>query len=232
MQTVLPASKRGHANFGWLDSHHSFSFGQYYNPERMGFRCLRVINEDRIVGGSGFPSHPHQDMEIITYVIEGALIHKDTMGNSTQINPCELQRMSAGTGIRHSEFNASQEQKAHFLQIWIEPEKRGVSPSYEQKSFLCDFQTKSLVLVASPDGEDGSLTLNQNAYIHLGKFKSGEERRIGLEPGRHAWVQVIEGSVQVNGAILSASDGMAISDEIEVLIDSKTESEFLVFDLP
>jgi hypothetical protein len=231
MQTVLPSSHRGHANFGWLDSHHTFSFGEYYNPHRMGFRALRVINEDRIAGGSGFPTHSHRDMEIISYVVEGALAHQDTMGHTTVLRPGEVQKMSAGTGVSHSEFNALPDQDTHFLQIWILPDRQGYAPSYEQKSFIEDFKTKDLVLVASPDGEDGSLTLHQDIYMHIGRFRNGEERRIGIKPSRHAWIQLIKGEVTVNGIQLSTSDGFAVSGEPQLHIQSFSDSEFIIFDL-
>lgn len=232
MQTVLQSSERGHVQSGWLDSHHTFSFGEYYNPHRLGFRCLRAINEDRISGGKGFPLNSHQNMEILTYVVEGALAHEDTLGNATVIRPGEIQRICAGKGVRHSEFNAQADSHTHYLQIWIDPDKSGYEPEYQQKSFVEDFETKDLVLVASPDGEDGSLTLHQNAYVHAGRFRSGEERRMHIDEGRYAWVQVIKGRLTVNGISLKDCDGLAVSEEPEIHIHSLTDSEFLVFDLP
>jgi hypothetical protein len=231
MMKLLKANERGIADFGWLDSRHTFSFGEYYNPNRMGFRALRVINEDRIHGGSGFPTHPHRDMEIISYVMEGALEHRDTLGNATVIRPGEVQKMSAGTGIRHSEFNASTNETAHFLQIWILPDKEGHQPNYGQKSFTKDFESKNWVLVASPDGQDGSIELHQDARMYVGKFKQGETQKVELAQDRHAWIQVVKGDLKVNGTEAASSDGIAISGEKSLTIESTSNSEFILFDL-
>ncbi|MEZ0392317.1 MAG: pirin family protein [Pseudobdellovibrionaceae bacterium] len=231
MTNLLPSTERGHVNFGWLNSHHSFSFGDYYNPERMGFRSLRVINEDRIEGGTGFPTHPHRDMEIISYVIKGALEHQDSMGNKTRILPGEVQRMSAGTGIRHSEYNASPEEEAHFLQIWILPDKQGYEPSYGQKSFAEELEKNSMVMVVSPSGEKGSISIHQDVRLWISRMKKGQKETLVLLPGRHNWIQMVKGQITVNGQDLKTSDGLALSGEKDLSFQASEDSEFLVFDL-
>lgn len=231
MMSVLHSSQRGHENFGWLDSHHSFSFGEYFDPEKLGFRDLKAINDDRIAGGNGFPPHSHANIEIITYVIRGALQHKDTLGNSTIVREGELQILSAGTGVRQSEANALVDQDTHIIQFWINPRKKNHKPHYIHKSFSEEFETKSLVLVASPDGEDGSLLIHQDVWMHVGELRTGEERRVGLKKGRHAWVQVIRGDMTINGTKLSECDGFAVSNETELHIKSTQDSDFILLDM-
>ncbi len=231
MMTIRPGNERGHAQHGWLDSHHTFSFADYYDPAHMGFRALRVINEDRVDPGEGFPPHPHRDMEIVSYVLEGALEHKDSMGTGSVIRPGDVQRMSAGTGVRHSEYNASKTELVHFLQIWIVPDARGIRPSYEQKRFPAEEKQGRLRVVASPDGRDGSVTLNADAVLHAGIFAKGESAELPLRDGRRAWIHVARGSVRVNGRDLSAGDGAAIEDERTVRIEGIDSGEVLVFDL-
>lgn len=232
MITRRPAEERGHANHGWLDSYHSFSFANYYDPNHMGFRNLRVINEDRVQSGQGFGTHPHNDMEIVTYVLAGALQHRDSMGNGSVIRPGEIQRMSAGTGITHSEFNASNMELVHFLQIWLIPAERGIAPSYEQKQFADLGEASGLRLVASPDGRDGSLVIHADAALYLGRFERDEQGELPLSPGRHAWVQVTRGRARINGSDLQAGDGAALSDESSVRVQGIDGGEVLVFDLP
>jgi redox-sensitive bicupin YhaK (pirin superfamily) len=233
MITIRPAQERGHFNHGWLDTYHSFSFDQYYEPAHMGFRALRVINEDRVGPGSGFGMHPHRDMEIITYVLEGALAHKDSMGNGSAIRPGEVQRMSAGTGVLHSEFNHSPDKAVHLLQIWILPERHGLEPSYEQKTFVAEEKRNRLRLVAAPDARDGAVRIHQDADLYAALLDENATVRHALRPGRHAWVQVARGAVMVNGKRLNAGDGAAISDEREVATTGTSggESEVLLFDL-
>jgi quercetin 2,3-dioxygenase len=231
MIQVRPAGERGHANHGWLDSHHTFSFAEYYDPEHMGFRALRVINEDRVAPAKGFGTHPHRDMEIISYVLEGALQHRDSIGTGSVIKPGDVQRMSAGTGVRHSEFNASQSEPVHFLQIWIVPKEPGIAPSYEQKTFTDADKQGRLCTVATPDGRGGSVTLHADAVLHAGRFDHGEAATVAIAPGRHAWVQIARGEVRVNGQALRAGDGAAISGESEVRIEGIARGEVLVFDL-
>ena len=229
MLRIRRADDRGHFDFGWLDTYHSFSFGDYYDPENMGFRSLRVINEDWIRGGGGFPPHPHRDMEIVTYVLQGALEHNDSMGNGSVIKPGEAQRMSAGTGVVHSEQNASKIEPVHLLQIWILPEKRGLEPGYEQKTIQ---EGKGrLALVASPDARDGSVRIHQDASILAAQLEKGQTAEYSLRPGRHAWVQVVRGPVTVNGEQLERGDGAALSDESRVAIEALEASHVLVFDL-
>jgi len=231
MLTPRYASDRGHANHGWLDTNHSFSFADYYDPEHMGFRSLRVINEDRVSPGQGFGTHPHRDMEIISYVLEGALSHRDSMGTGSTIRPGDVQRMSAGTGVTHSEQNGSRTEPVHFLQIWIVPDQRGLAPSYEQKHFSDADKRGKLRLVASPDGADGSVTVHQDARLYATVLGSGEKGRLELAPGRHAWVQVVRGKLRVNDKDLAAGDGAAISDEKAVELEGGDLAEALVFDL-
>ncbi|HEX6243893.1 MAG TPA: pirin family protein [Polyangiales bacterium] len=227
-----PANERGHARHGWLDSHHSFSFAEYYDPAHMGFRGLRVINEDRVAPGKGFGTHSHRDMEIVSYVLEGALQHRDSMGTGSVIRPGDVQRMSAGSGVAHSEFNASREEPVHFLQIWLMPAERGIQPSYEQKNFSDADKAGALKLVVSRDGREGSLTVHTDASIYAGRFAEGQTAELTLEPGRHAWVQMARGTLRVNGTELQQGDGLALSDERSVRIEgSGAEGEALVFDL-
>jgi redox-sensitive bicupin YhaK (pirin superfamily) len=231
MITIRSANERGHADHGWLDSHHTFSFADYYDPSHMGFQGLRVINEDRVAPGQGFGTHPHRDMEIISYVLEGALEHRDSMGTGSVIRPGDVQRMSAGTGVRHSEFNASKSEPVHFLQIWIMPGRQGIQPSYEQKAFTSEEKRGLLKLIVSPDGRDGSLTIHTDALVYAGVFGAGESGELELRPGRHAWVHVARGKVRVNGRELNAGDGAALSDEPRVRIEGIASGEALVFDL-
>lgn len=231
MITIRRAHDRGRANFGWLDSHHTFSFGEYYDPQHMGFRKLRVINDDRVAPGGGFPTHPHRDMEIVSYVLDGGLQHRDSMGNGSVIRPGDVQRMSAGTGVLHSEYNASTTESAHFLQIWIQPDQRGITPGYEQKRFEAADKRGTLRLVASPDGRDGSVTLHADASIHAGLFDAGESARHPIPSGRHAWVHVARGHVRVNGHELTEGDGLALTDESAVGVEGLADAEVLVFDL-
>lgn len=231
MIRIRPANERGHADHGWLDSHHTFSFADYYDPEHMGFRALRVINDDTVEAARGFGTHPHRDMEIISYVLEGALQHKDSMGTGSVIRPDDVQRMSAGTGVTHSEFNASQSDPVHFLQIWLMPAARGLKPSYEQKTFSREEKSGRLRLVASPDGRDGSTTVHSDALVYAGLFDDGQRAELPLAENRHAWVHVARGKVSVNGHRLAAGDGVALSSEPSVRIDSGEAAEVLVFDL-
>jgi len=234
MITVRRGSDRGHADHGWLDSHHTFSFADYYDPAHMGFRALRVINEDRVAGGQGFPRHPHRDMEIVSYVLDGALAHRDSMGTGSTIRPGDVQRMSAGTGVAHSEYNASPSDPVHFLQIWLIPSQRGIAPGYEQKSFSREDKSGRLRVVASPTGRDGSVSIHTDATLYAGVFGPSEQARLELAPGRHAWVHVARGSATVNGQPLVAGDGAAISDEAAVSVQGPATGEpgeVLVFDL-
>ena len=231
MLTVRPAAERGHAHHGWLDSRHTFSFADYHDPQQMGFRALRVINEDRVQPGRGFGTHHHEDMEIITFVIEGALAHQDSLGNGATIRPGEVQRMSAGTGIDHSEFNHSTEAVVHFLQIWILPERRGLAPGYEQRTYPLDQRGNELLLVASRDGRDGSVTVHQDVAIFAGQLAAGARVDHAIEAGRHAWLQVARGSALVNGRRVAAGDGLAASDETQLEISTVTACELLLFDL-
>jgi redox-sensitive bicupin YhaK (pirin superfamily) len=231
MIIVRPAGERGHAQHGWLDSHHTFSFADYQDPDHMGFQALRVINEDRVAPGQGFGAHPHRDMEILSYVVEGALEHKDSIGTGSVIRPGDVQRMSAGTGVRHSEFNASKTEPVHFLQIWIIPSRMGVAPGYEQKAFADEAKAGRLAVVASPDGRAGSLTIHADALVYAGTFDEGAKGTLELAPGRHAWVQVVRGKVRVNGESLGAGDGAALSLEPAVRLEGVDRAEVLVFDL-
>jgi redox-sensitive bicupin YhaK (pirin superfamily) len=231
MLNIRPADQRGHAQHGWLDSHHSFSFADYYDPEQMGFRSLRVINEDRVAPGRGFGTHPHRDMEIISYVLEGGLQHRDSIGTGSTILPGDVQRMSAGSGVSHSENNASPSEPVHFLQIWLLPGQRGIKPSYEQKTFSELEKRGRLRVVASPDGRDGSVTIHTDAVLHSGLFDAGESAELTLAQGRHAWVQVARGRARVNGTELKAGDGASLSDESQLRIEGIEGAEVLVFDL-
>jgi len=231
MIQVRRAEDRGHADHGWLDSHHTFSFADYHDPRFMGFRTLRVINEDRVQPGRGFGTHPHRDMEIVSYVIDGALEHKDSMGTGSIIKPGEVQRMSAGTGVTHSEFNHSKTALVHFLQIWILPEQKGLPPSYEQRDFPQSERRDALRLVASHNGRNGSVTIHQDVDLYATLLSPGGQVELGLRPHRHAWVQVVHGDVLVNGEQLTAGDGAALSDERVVRVQADTQSELLLFDL-
>jgi redox-sensitive bicupin YhaK (pirin superfamily) len=233
MIEIRHANERGSANLGWLDSRHTFSFGDYHDPRFMGFGPLRVINEDRVRQGRGFDTHGHRDMEIVSYVLEGALEHKDSIGTGSVIHPGDVQRMSAGTGVRHSEFNPSPNEPVHFLQIWLLPDRQGITPSYEQKNFTDDDKRGRLRLVASPDGRDGSVKIHQDAAIYASLLDDDEQVTHTLRPGRKGWVQVARGAVEVNGEVLGAGDGAAIADETSLVITARSDdAEFLLFDLP
>jgi redox-sensitive bicupin YhaK (pirin superfamily) len=225
-----PAEERGKANFGWLDSRHTFSFGHYHDDAHMGFGPLRVINEDRVTPGAGFDTHGHRDMEILSYVLEGELAHKDSIGTGSVIRPGEVQRMSAGTGIQHSEFNPSPKAPVHFLQIWILPERNGLPPGYQQTAFPLDDKGR-LHLVASGDGRDGSLTLNQDVDLQAGRLTKGDVIEARLRDGRLGWLQVARGAVTLNGVSLATGDGAAIEKEPDLVIRADTDAEILLFDM-
>jgi quercetin 2,3-dioxygenase len=232
MMTLRRAADRGHADHGWLNSRHTFSFADYHDPKQMGFRALRVINDDTVAAGQGFGTHAHQDMEILSYVLEGELAHKDSLGTGSVIRPGDVQRMSAGTGVRHSEFNASKTSSVHFLQIWVLPGQKGLPPSYEQKHFAPDTRRGQLKLVASPDAAEGSLTLHQDVKLYAGLFDAGEQQQVQLAPKRHAWLHVAKGGVKVNGETLAAGDGAAFSDEAALKLEGvQGGGEVLLFDL-
>jgi redox-sensitive bicupin YhaK (pirin superfamily) len=231
MTELRRSSERGHANHGWLDSYHSFSFADYYDPQHMGFGPLRVINEDRVQPGSGFGTHGHQDMEIISYVLEGALGHKDSMGNGSTIVPGDVQRMSAGSGVRHSEFNHDKSQVTHFLQIWIEPAATGIPPSYEQKHFKPEDKRGRLRLIASPDGREGSVTIHQDALLFAGLFHATEGASYSLRPARKGYVHAVRGKISVNGQVLEAGDALK-TDGGTIELKNGEDAEVLVFDLP
>jgi quercetin 2,3-dioxygenase len=232
MITVRKGKDRGHADHGWLRSQHSFSFADYYDPAQMGYSSLRVINEDRVAAGAGFPTHGHSDMEIITYVLEGALEHKDSLGTSSVIRPGEVQRMSAGTGVRHSEYNHSKTEPVHFLQIWIEPDVRGIAPGYEQKTFAPAERSNRLRLVAAPDARDGSLRLQQNARLYVADLHDAASVRYTPEAGRHVYVHVARGALTVNSVALNAGDGARIEAEAVLDIKAAPQGDLLLFDLP
>jgi hypothetical protein len=232
MIKVRRSEERGHANHGWLDTYHTFSFDTYHDPNHMGFRSLRVINEDRVAPGAGFPTHPHRDMEIITYVLEGALAHKDSLGNGSIIRPGDGQRMSAGSGIRHSESNASKTEPVHLLQIWILPEKKGLEPGYEQKSFPPEEKRGRLRLIAGREPKNGAVRVHQDVALYAAALGKDEQVEHRLAPGRHAWIQVARGGVSVNGVELKQGDGAAVSDEERLVIKGRDgDSEILLFDL-
>jgi redox-sensitive bicupin YhaK (pirin superfamily) len=231
MITLRPADERGHFNHGWLDTFHTFSFADYHDPRHMGFRALRVINEDRVAPGQGFPPHGHRDMEIVTYILEGALEHKDSLGTGSVIRPGDVQRMSAGTGVRHSEFNHSPTEPVHLLQIWIEPAVRSIRPGYEQKTYPVDARRNTLCLVASPDGADDSVTIQQHAQLYASVLDTGRQVVHPLAVGRHAWVQVARGAIELNGLKLGQGDGAAVSDVPTLTIVASMPAELLVFDL-
>lgn len=229
--TIRRAGERGGADHGWLKTAHSFSFADYYDPEHMGFRALRVINEDLIAAKAGFPTHSHRDMEIITYVLAGAIGHRDSMGNGSTIKPGEVQTMSAGTGVSHSEMNASATERTHMLQIWIVPDRRGHAPSYAQKAFPLEERTNRLRVVASPDGREGSISIHQDASLLTTNLAAGKAVTHVVASERHAWIQVARGTVRVNGETLATSDGAAISGAGDVRIEAVEDAEVLVFDL-
>jgi quercetin 2,3-dioxygenase len=230
MITTRRAAERGKANFGWLDSRHTFSFGHYHDDAHMGFGPLRVINEDRVTPGAGFDTHGHRDMEILSYVLEGELAHKDSIGTGSVIRPGEVQRMSAGTGIRHSEFNPSKQAPVHFLQIWILPERNGLQPGYQQSAFPLDDKGR-LHLVASGDGRDGSLTINQDVDLYAGRLTEGEIVERKLRDGRLGWLQVARGGVSLNGVALATGDGAAIEKETSLVVRADSDAEILLFDM-
>jgi quercetin 2,3-dioxygenase len=229
---LRPAKERGHADHGWLDTWHTFSFSDYYDPRFMGFRSLRVINEDFVAPGRGFPTHGHRDMEIITYVLQGALQHRDSLGTGSIIRPGEVQRMSAGTGVRHSETNPSTTDPVHLLQIWIEPARAGIEPGYEQKAFGDEDKRGRLRLVASPDGAEGSVTIHQDARVYATLLDATQRVVHRLAPGRHAWVHVARGALTLDGERLAAGDGAAISAETSLTLVGEQNAEALLFDLP
>ena len=232
MIKIRKSSERGYANHGWLEARHSFSFADYYDPAHLGFSVLRVINEDKIVGGAGFPTHGHQNMEIITYIVDGVLEHKDSMGNTATISPGEVQRMSAGTGVRHSEYNHLKDKKTHLLQIWIMPDKNAYPPSYEQKNFAPQFLKNELILVASNSGRDGSVSLNQDVDLYALKSSSAGEKILNTEEGRFYWLQVVRGVVKFNDVTLGSGDAISGSVLSRIHLKWQPESEFLLFDLP
>lgn len=230
MIRIRRSSERGQADHGWLKSWHTFSFADYYDPEQMGFRVLRVINEDRIAPGKGFDTHPHNNMEIISYVVSGQLAHRDSMGNTHVVGAGEFQAMSAGSGVTHSEFNPSPSDETHLLQIWIQPRKRGITPRYAE--WKANARRSSLTLISSPDGRSGSLAIEQDACLYLGRLDAKAQTSLQLGPKRHAWVQVVGGNLSLLGEDLQAGDGAAISDEQELAVTSLSGAEFLLFDLP
>jgi redox-sensitive bicupin YhaK (pirin superfamily) len=231
MIVIRKAKERGHFDFGWLNTYHTFSFGDYYDPRNMGFRSLRVINEDRVHPGRGFPTHGHRDMEIITYVLEGALEHKDSMGTGSVILPGDVQKMSAGTGVRHSEANNSENEAVHLLQIWILPDTEGIKPDYQQKRFETEEKRGRLRLIVTPDGSDDSITIQQDARVFAALLENQQQVVHELKPGRHAWVQVARGAVEINGQPLRQGDGAAASEEKTLTIVGLEPSEILLFDL-
>jgi redox-sensitive bicupin YhaK (pirin superfamily) len=231
MFNVRKAEERGHADHGWLNSYHTFSFAGYRDPRYMGFRSLLVMNEDRVAAGQGFGTHGHSDMEIVSYVLEGSLVHKDSMGNGEILKPGEFQRITAGTGITHSEINGSDSQTTHFYQIWLLPEQRGIEPSYEQKSFDPAERQNRLQLVASPDAAEGSLLIHQDARIYLLDLQQGHSMEHVLRTSRHAWIQILRGSVNVNGELLTTGDGVAVSSEEQLRFAATEPTELMLFDL-
>jgi redox-sensitive bicupin YhaK (pirin superfamily) len=231
MMTIRRAEARGRTKIGWLDSRHSFSFGDYYDPEHMGFRALRVINDDRVRGGAGFGMHPHRDMEIVTYLLEGSLEHQDSLGTGSVIRPGEVQRMTAGTGILHSEYNPSRTEAAHLLQVWLLPEREGLQPGYEQRAFPEVERTGRLCLVAAHDGRDGAVTIHTDVDLYAGLFAGGETVTHSLRAGRSAWVQIARGAVRLNGEELRAGDGAAVRDEQTLELVATEAADLLLFDL-
>jgi hypothetical protein len=231
MLTVRKSEDRGHFNHGWLNTYHTFSFSGYYDPRHIGFRALRVLNEDFVQPGRGFGMHPHENMEIVTYVLEGALQHKDTMGHGSVIQAGEFQRITAGTGMSHSEFNPSPSEPVHLVQIWILPDKKGLTPAYEQRSFDNGAAHNRLRLVASPDGRDESLTIHQNVELYLGRLDAQQHAEHTFQPGRHGWLQVLRGAVEVAGQTLTAGDAAALSEEPRLTVTATQPAEILLFDL-
>ncbi len=231
MIKIRKAEDRGHADHGWLNTYHTFSFGSYQDPEQMGFRSLRVMNEDQVQSGQGFGTHGHRDMEIVSYVLEGALEHNDSMGNGSILTPGTFQRMTAGSGVQHSEFNHSKTDLMHFYQIWILPEKEGLAPGYEERVFTMDQKRNQLCLVASRQGENNSLLIHQDISIYLSSLEEGKVLNYLIEPGRHVWMQILSGNIRVNNHTIETSDGLAVSDESELKISAEQSSEFMLFDL-
>jgi len=231
MIEIRKSADRGHAAHGWLESRHTFSFADYHDPRHMGFRALRVINEDRVEPGKGFATHSHRDMEIVSYVLEGALEHRDSMGNGSVIRPGDVQLMRAGTGVTHSEYNESRQSPVHFLQIWVLPDRQGLEPAYGQRHFSVEQRRNTLRLVVSPDGRDSSLRIHQDVAIYAVVLEAGTTVTHSLAPGRHAWVQVARGEALLNGVRMEEGDGAAASDEVALEIRAQNASEFLLFDL-
>ena len=231
MIQLRKSDARGHANHGWLDSYHSFSFASYFDPAHMNFRDLRVINEDRIAPSGGFPTHPHRDMEIVTYIVEGELEHRDSTGGGSILGAGEIQRMSAGRGIAHSEFNPSREKPVHLLQIWIDTEQAGIEPGYEQKSYRPFENPNGLTLIATRGGNGDAVHINQDVNIYSGQLTSGTTTELELAPGRHAWIQLVSGTLSVNGESMDAGDGAGISEVTQLILESDSDARFLVFDL-
>ena len=231
MVTIRPAAERGRTDWGWLDSRHTFSFGEYHDPRHMGFRSLRVINDDRVKPGAGFGTHGHRDMEILSYVLEGGLEHKDSTGGGGVIRPGEIQFMRAGTGVTHSEMNASKTVPVHFLQIWIVPDTRGLAPRYDQKTFDGEAASRGFVLLASKDGREGSIHVHQDVALWMTRLDEGDSRAHALEPGRQAWVHVARGAVTLSGRELDEGDGVAVSEETDVRLVGRGDAEVLLFDL-
>lgn len=232
MITIRPASERGNARLSWLNSYHTFSFGEYFDPEHMGISNLRVINDDTVAPGGGFATHGHRDMEIVSYVLSGALEHKDSMGNGSVIQPGDVQRMSAGTGVRHSEYNPSDQEPVHFLQIWLEPNQKGVEPGYDQKHFSDDERRNRLTLLVSPDGRDGSISAHQDGLFFGTLLEPGKSVEHELVDGRIAWIHVARGAIRINGHLLEEGDGASISGEAALQLVAESEAEVLLFDLP
>jgi hypothetical protein len=231
MIQIRKANERGHAHHGWLESYHTFSFADYHDPKQMGFRTLRVINEDRVQPGKGFPTHSHRDMEIISYVLDGALEHKDSMGNGSVIRPGDLQLMRAGTGVTHSEYNASNEQLVHFLQIWILPDEQGLAPAYEQRHFPIDARRNTLLPVVSRHGRTGALHIHQDAEVYASILEQGHSVSYVLAENRHVWLQLVHGSIRLNDVVMQEGDGGAVTGEPHLEISADAASEFLLFDL-
>ena len=231
MQQVRRAAERGHFDFGWLDTYHSFSFGDYYDPAHMGFASLRVVNDDTVQPGKGFGMHGHRDMEIITYVLDGALEHKDSMGNGSVIRPGDVQRMSAGTGVMHSEFNPSDSESVHLLQIWIQPDRAGVAPGYEEKRFDAESKRGRLRLIASRDGREGSVSIHQDARVYAALLDGNARAEHALGAGRHAYIHVARGGLEVNGERLEGGDAVQLSDVASIVLDKARQAEILLFDL-
>jgi redox-sensitive bicupin YhaK (pirin superfamily) len=232
MQTIRRSNERGHADHGWLKSYHTFSFGDYFDPAHVEFGALRVINEDRVSPGEGFGTHGHRDMEILSYVLEGALAHKDSLGNGSTIRPGDVQRMSAGTGVRHSEFNPSPTDPVHFLQIWVQPSARNLEPSYEEKRFAAEEKRGQLRLIASPDRAAGSVLIHQDARVYAGLFDGEEKAELEVTRNRRIYVHVARGSARANGVALEAGDAVALTEITSLRLDGGKQSEVLVFDLP